>query len=370
MIKTIVFFFMALSVYVRAYELAVYWGQNAGGSQNRLKDYCGSETADILFLSFVNEMSPMKLNFANMCDTRFSDGTLHCPQIGEDIKYCQKNGKKVFLSIGGQHGASFTSDEEAKDFAEILWNKFGGGTNSQRPFDSAVVDGFDLDLESQDPTGTVAFGKAIREHFKKDQSKTYYLSAAPQCVYPDKSLKDFLLKVDIDYTFVQFYSNECNMNQQFNFEKWSTYVNSSSPNKKNKIFVGLPGSEYSADSKSFASSKTVFDSLISIKSDPNFGGISVWDASSSFDGYAQELKKILKGIEGTPSKTELSIASTISLTSTTSVTRTSSIALTASNPYPTVASTISTSSKVSLANWVLQSSVIWRLFMGWFVFCF
>lgn len=370
MMKAIVLFFMGLSICVQAYELAVYWGQNAGGSQNRLKDYCDSETADILFLSFVNEMSPMKLNFANMCDTRFSDGSLHCPQIGEDVKYCQKNGKKVLLSIGGQHGASFTSDEEAQDFAEILWNKFGGGTDSQRPFDSAVVDGYDLDLESQDPTGTVAFGKAIREHFKKDTSRTYYLSAAPQCVYPDKSLKDFLLKVDIDYTFVQFYSNECNMNQQFNFEKWSTYVNSSSPNKKNKIFVGLPGSEHSADSKSFASSETVFDWLNLIKTDPNFGGISVWDASSSFDGYAQKLKKILKGIEGTLSNAELSIASTISLAPTTSVAKTSSIALTASNSYLTVASTTSTSSKESLANWVVQSSAIWRLFMGLFVFWF
>jgi chitinase len=368
--KALVLFFMGLTVYIQAYELAVYWGQNAGGSQNRLKDYCDSETADILCLSFVNEMHPMKLNFANMCDTKFSDGTLHCPQIGEDVKYCQENGKKVFLSIGGQHGASFTSDEEAKDFAKTMWNKFGGGSDPQRPFNSAVVDGFDLDLESQDPTGTVAFGKAIREQFRKDTSRTYYLSAAPQCVYPDKSLKDFLLEVYIDYTFVQFYSNECNMNQQFNFEKWSTYVNSSSPNKKNKIFVGLPGSELSADSKSFASSETVLDSLKSIMSDPNFGGISVWDASSSFDGYAQILKEILKGMEGTLFNTELSIASTTSLASKISVAKTSSIAFTASNSHLTAASTTSTSSKKSLANWVVQSSVAWRLLMGLYVYWF
>ena len=63
----------------------------------------------------------------------------------QDIKTCQDAGKIVLLSLGGAIGDyGFSSSSEAETFATTLWNLFGGGTSSTRPFGSSIVDGFDL----------------------------------------------------------------------------------------------------------------------------------------------------------------------------------------------------------------------------------
>ena len=280
----------------RALDLVAYWGQNSGGDQGPLRNYCGS-TADIIVVSFINSISPVDISINGQCSGSFNDGTLHCPSVGEDITYCQQQGKKVLLSIGGQGAQGFSSDSEATTFATNVWNKFAGGSSDERPFDTAIVDGFDLDLEVVGPKGTVAFGKAIKSLFAKDTSKTYYLSAAPQCQYPDATLSDYLTQVPVDFTFVQFYNNpSCQLDGDFNFNTWSQYARSSSPNEKNKIFVGLPGSSSSSGS-GFVSASVVKSQLEKIKCDPNLGGVSLWDASSSFSsGFAASIKSVLNSM--------------------------------------------------------------------------
>jgi chitinase len=65
----------------------------------------------------------------------------------QDIKTCQDAGKIVLLSLGGAIGDyGFSSSAEAESFATTVWNLFGEGTSSTRPFGSSVVDGFDLGL--------------------------------------------------------------------------------------------------------------------------------------------------------------------------------------------------------------------------------
>lgn len=96
-----------------------------------------------------SQFPTLDLNLADHCWTTF-DGTslLHCPDVAKDIKICQKLGVKIFLSLGGGSGAyGLGSNAEGKSFAKVLWNTFGGGSSNRRPFDDAVVDGFDLDIE-------------------------------------------------------------------------------------------------------------------------------------------------------------------------------------------------------------------------------
>ena len=63
----------------------------------------------------------------------------------QDIQTCQDAGKIVLLSLGGAVGDyGFSSPSEAKTFATTLWNLFGEGTSSTRPFGISIVDGFDL----------------------------------------------------------------------------------------------------------------------------------------------------------------------------------------------------------------------------------
>jgi len=128
----------------------------------------------------------------------------------EDIKTCQANGKKILLSLGGAAGSyGFTSDSQAETFADELWNLFGGGTSSTRPFDDAIIDGFDLDIEGGSSTGYTAFITRMRTHYTADTSKSYYISTAPQCPIPDAYLNTVLTTTHVDFIFVQFYNNYC-----------------------------------------------------------------------------------------------------------------------------------------------------------------
>lgn len=79
---------------------------------------------------------------------------LKCAIFLLDIKTCQKKGKTVIMSLGGAAGIyGFSNDANAEAFADTLWNIYGGGSSSTRPFGDAVLDGFDLDIEGGGPTG-------------------------------------------------------------------------------------------------------------------------------------------------------------------------------------------------------------------------
>lgn len=184
-------------------------------------------TLDIIPLAFLyiffNSDGLPAINFAAACENTYFSGTglLHCAQMGyvlgrfcadgsADIKTCQAAGKKILLSLGGAAGSyGFTSDSQAETFADSLWNLFGGGSSSTRPFDDAIIDGFDLDIEGGSTTGYAAFVNRMRTHYASDTSKSYYISAAPQCPLPDAYLNTVLTTAHVDFIFVQFYNNYC-----------------------------------------------------------------------------------------------------------------------------------------------------------------
>ena len=65
---------------------------------------------------------------------------------------------------------------------------FLGGNHKFRPFEDAILDGIDLDIENGLPQYYNVFLDTLREYYS-NQSKKYYISAAPQCVFPDKNLE-------------------------------------------------------------------------------------------------------------------------------------------------------------------------------------
>ena len=338
--------FLVNSIFANAFaaggnnNIAVYWGQNSNGQQESLGSYCQNTDADIFILSFLSQYPKMELNFANACEgTYTSSGLLSCPQIASDIQTCQSMGKKVLLSLGGASGSyGFSSDSDATQFALTLWETFGPGSGD-RPFGSAVVDGFDFDIENNSPTGYAALAKELRTLFAKDSSKQYYLSAAPQCPYPDSSVGDALAHAGFDFAFIQFYNNYCSLTgNQFNWDTWKDYASNTSPNKDIKLFVGLPGSSSAAGS-GYADPSVVKKSLTSeILNDPRFGGISLWDAASAnsnnVDGktFLQTMKDIVNGglSEGT-SSSSTSAAPSSSSTPITSASSSSSSSSSSSN---------------------------------------
>ena len=333
-------------------NVAIYWGQNSVGSQQPLASYCQSNAADIVILSFLYQFPNIQLNFANACEggSLTEAGTLHCPQIAKDIKICQGLGKKVLLSLGGAKGEyGFSSEDQGADFATKLWNTFGNSQDqTNRPFDDAVVDGFDFDIENKDQTGYVSLAKELRKLFAQDTSKQYYLAAAPQCPYPDESVGALLSEVEIDFAFVQFYNNYCSLGSLFNWNTWLDYAQNTSPNKNIKLFLGLPGAPGAAGS-GYADPNTVSKYLTSeIMSSPNFGGISLWDADSAWsnvnngNNFAENMKLIL-GNEVVVSSIVAKVAST---SSTRAWLKTSSTSTSSTN-VPTTTSTSATTTSTS-----------------------
>ena len=336
-------FILFLLRFTFASNIAAYWGQNAGGNQQSLGDYCSLSPADIIILSFLNDFPSLSLNFANQCSQTFGSGLLHCSQIGQDIKSCQNQGKTILLSLGGATGNyGFSSDSEAETFAGTLWNKFGGGQDNERPFDDAVVDGFDFDIENKDQTGYPALAKQLQSYFASS-SKKFYLSAAPQCPYPDESVGDLMSQVDLDFAFIQFYNNYCSIDKQFNWDTWRDYASG----KNIKLYLGIAGSPSSAGS-GYVDLSSVQNVLSTIKNDASFGGVSIWDISSVPEQYMEGISEALQGSVSSPSTNSASGSFTTSGYTTVTGEASESTAIT--TPTTTTATTATTSN--AFLNWI------------------
>ncbi|KAL6942304.1 hypothetical protein ACO0QE_003475 [Hanseniaspora vineae] len=350
-------------------HVALYWGQNSAGSQKSLATYCQSGEADIFLLSFLYEFpDPLNVNFANACTDSYADGTLKCTQIAEDIKTCQSLGKKVLLSMGGASGAyGFSDDDTAVAFASTLWNTFGEGSADERPFGDAVVDGFDFDIENNINIGYAALTTELRSIFADQGSKEYYISAAPQCVYPDAGVGNLLLNADVDFAFIQFYNNYCNVGANFNWDTWTDFASNSAFNKDIKLFLGLPGSASGAGSGYISDLSLVDSTVANMAQDSHFGGVMLWDASQGYanivdgENYVVNMKNIVdKYATSSTSSSSSSSSATTSAKSTSaalSAASTKSSATTSASKSKSTSTTASsTSSKSSSSTTSAASS--------------
>ncbi|CAO3589663.1 unnamed protein product [Absidia cylindrospora] len=284
-------------------NLAVYWGQNSYGAahstepskwQQGIRQYCQDSTIDIIPMGFVTHFFgtgdlPV-INLSNICnivDNSTFPGTslADCSAIVDDIQFCQSKGKAITLSLGGATGgAGFQSDRQASDFADTIWNLFLGGTSSTRPFGEAVLDGVDLDIEGGGYNYYDTFLTQLRNHFT-GADKRYYITAAPQCVYPDSNLGASISQNSIDALYVQFYNNPCGLQtwgtSGWNYGVWDYWARNISPNKNIKIYIGAPASPSAAGGGYVPLSTLSNIALSTRKSFPSFGGVMFWDASQA-----------------------------------------------------------------------------------------
>lgn len=298
------------------------------------------------------------INFANQgnnCEPFPGTNLLNCPDIGADITTCQtKYNKTILLSVGGATytEGGFTSPDQAKSMAIKMWETFGPPptgaadtspntasstataplstataplstataplssstaspstnatyTNSTspakrqstalRPFGTASIDGFDLDFEST-TTNMVTFAQTLRSLMDAQTQKPYYLTAAPQCVYPDAADNEMLNgTVAFDAIFVQFYNNYCGIQSyvadaaeqnNFNFAVWDNWAKTVSKNPDVKVLLGVPAGQTAAGSGYLSVDKlaAVIDYC---KTFDSFGGIMAWDLSQAYanDGF-------------------------------------------------------------------------------------
>ncbi|GMI98962.1 Lysozyme 1, chitinase A [Hibiscus trionum] len=268
--------------------ISIYWGQN--GNEGTLAETCSTgkyEYVNLAFLAtFGSGRTPM-MNLAGHCDP-YSNG---CTGLSSDIKSCQAKGVKVILSLGGGAGSySLASSDDARQVATYLWNNFLGGTSSSRPLGPAVLDGIDFDIEGGTDEHWDDLAKYLSGYSKK--GKKVYLTAAPQCPFPDALVGNALKTGLFDYVWVQFYNNPpCQYssvdiaNLEDAWKQWTSDIPAT------KIFLGLPASPDAAGSGFIPVNDLTSNVLPAIKNSSKYGGVMLW--SKYYDdqsGYSSSIK--------------------------------------------------------------------------------
>ncbi|TYI32181.1 hypothetical protein ES332_A04G041300v1 [Gossypium tomentosum] len=268
--------------------IAIYWGQNS--DEGTLAETCATGNYDFVNLAFLptfgNGQTPM-INLAGHCDP-YSNG---CTNLSSDIKSCQAQGIKVILSLGGGAGSYFlASSDDARQVAAYLWNNFLRGQSASRPFGDAILDGIDFDIEG----GTNQHWDDLAKYLSgySQQGKKVYLTAAPQCPFPDAWVGGALKTGLFDYVWVQFYNNpqcQCTDGDITNLEQaWKQWTNDV---PATKIFLGLPASPEAAGSGFIPIPDLTSQVLPAIKGSAKYGGVMLW--SKYYDdqtGYSSAIK--------------------------------------------------------------------------------
>ncbi|KAJ0091735.1 hypothetical protein Patl1_14037 [Pistacia atlantica] len=201
------------------------------------------------------------LNLAGHCDPSVKG----CTKLSSDIKSCQAKGIKVMLSIGG-------------------------GKSSDRPLGDAFLDGIDFDIEG----GTNHYWDDLARYLSgyKKKGKKVYLTAAPQCPYPDAWVGGALQTGLFDHVWVQFYNNPpCQYtsgnigNLEDAWKQWTSDIPAT------KILLGLPAAPAAVGSGFIPATYLTSTVLPAIKSSEKYGDVMLW--SKYYDdqsGYSSSIK--------------------------------------------------------------------------------
>ncbi|KAA0057509.1 acidic endochitinase-like [Cucumis melo var. makuwa] len=277
-----------------ALQIGVYWGQ--GKNETTLFDTCATgnyQIVNIAYLSSFHTRGNGSLNLPGHCDPTTGD----CTKLSKEIKSCQALGIKVFLSIGGGAGSytlNFTNDDDATNDALYLWNNFLGGKSSSRPLGEAVLDGIDFVAAwDQSAKHRDMLARALMKYKEQSRSKIY-LSAAPECPFPDADLQPAINTGVFDYVWVQFFNNPpCDYshgsldNLLASWTKW-TEINAG------EVFALLPAAPQVAFSGYIPPDAVRSLVLPELKRNSKFGGVILW--SREYDrGYSSSISQQVCG---------------------------------------------------------------------------
>jgi chitinase len=147
----------------------------------------------------------------------------------------------------------------------------------------------------------------LRTLFATDKARQYFISAAPQCVYPDASLgpdkerhnvtiPTAIQHAAFDWLNMQFYNNDCGVlyydSKAFNFAHWAQTIPQLNPNPHIKLMLGvLSGSTAGGG---YVNASVMARIVADLRSSPAFGGVMIWDDGYAIknDNYQTQLKKM------------------------------------------------------------------------------
>jgi chitinase len=277
-------------------DLAAYWGQNRYGPTNPekpLAETCASSPYDIVIAAYLTQIasgsdgSPASFSFnlSYHCTTAAPTPDA-CDEIGVGIEACHGAGKKVLLSIGPRDPGLPSDDDGGVGVqaARSVWDMFLGGDAGPRPFGAPAFDGVDLDYFVPPSPGYPAFVAELRRLMTASGGR-YYLTASPQCAFPDTIYFAPGGPVQenpeaFDALFVKFYYDRLcaygvqDGGLQSAFQEWATVSEAGAP----KIFVGLPVSPSLTD-PGYVDRGALPALVAGLRGNGAFGGIMLLDVS-------------------------------------------------------------------------------------------
>ncbi|KAL2654211.1 hypothetical protein R1flu_022339 [Riccia fluitans] len=271
--------FMAEANLGSAGSLASYWGEPKNGKP--LADACASGHYDILMLAFFDNFGSGQTPHQTVCEAHPDS----CQSLVSDVQKCQENGQKVLLSMGGGGGTyGFNSSQDAENVAHYLWDNYLGGSSDSSPMGAVKLDGIDLDIEMGGSEYYTDLISSLRRIGREQNYKTLYITAAPECSFPDFNLgpgDGTVLSSGVDMIFIQFYNNPyCEYEGDFEggldqlLDTWNQWTGNLS---STRVFLGLPASPDAASSGYVDHDTLLQDILPHIKTASNYGGVMLWN---------------------------------------------------------------------------------------------
>ncbi|CAI6330371.1 unnamed protein product [Periconia digitata] len=295
-------------------NLFVYFSQSSGRNSS-LDNLCNSAAIDVVILGFVRSFTgtagypTIDFGSSNCNETRRQDeavapGLAVCTKLGQQVKRCQKMGKRVFLSIGGSSSnTSFNGGNagrnEAKEAAKSMWNLFGGGTDSPllRPFgQDVVIDGYDIDHEQGSSENYDVFISRLRS-LANTGAKPTYISTAPLCKLagPDSTRATLAL---VDFVFIRFYNSaSCAMGTPgfcSSLQQWYRDIIPSPHLAFPKVLLG--GLSFDNGNSGYVPAERFRDAICVAKKPgfmcfwnaDKFGGVMLWDGTRGVANMVNE----------------------------------------------------------------------------------
>ncbi|KAK3143082.1 hypothetical protein QOZ80_4BG0357990 [Eleusine coracana subsp. coracana] len=263
-------------------RITVYWGQSA--SEGSLRKACESNLYSTVIISFLTDFGGGKYKL-NLAGHSWSG-------VGPDVKYCLSKKILVLLAIGGGIGKySLASKADAKAVADHLWDLYLGGQSKSRPFGSAVLDGIDFDIE----LGSIKHYDDLARYLKNYSTgkRKVWITAAPQCPYPDRMLGEALRTGLFDRVHVQFYNNPVCSYRAGNVEAFTRAWNKwTSSLPKSSVYLGLPAAPGAAGSGYVPPATLTSKVLPIVQKSKNYGGIMLWSRYWDVQtGYSKAVKR-------------------------------------------------------------------------------
>ncbi|TKY45966.1 Acidic endochitinase [Spatholobus suberectus] len=271
--------------------ISVYWGQRSQASEGTLQTLCSTGKYNIVILEtllvYDDGRTPV-LNLADHCGTP----EYPCSRLQPQIEYCQQNKIKVFLSIGSvttltaRNRHSMSNPTSAEHLAKYLLENFLSGQHG--PLGSVSLDG--IDIISVPDGNNIKWPELVKAINASTTARKIYLSAAPQCVYPDHFLGTAINTGLFDYLWVLFfYQNPCiysNGNPSNLLSAWDTWT-SSVPNSS--IFLGLVASNEIAG---YIPPEALISEVLPVaKQASNYGGVMIWNRYFDIkNDYSDQIK--------------------------------------------------------------------------------